>query len=260
MPCIVGVFGLVVLIAIVFAWVKVRRYPERYGPRAPNHAIGIPRQTRAAGLARAMLDTIPIIRFSERDAPANVELGPVKTNTAATSSDGQSQYTAESAEQAAQDNAISAAPQTVPIPNANAPGCAICTEDFETGQDIRILPCTHKYHPECVDPWLLNISGTCPICRVDLRPDEEDETPLEPLEPSTTPVPNRRSLITASVEDRLQFLRRHRQADGTTTRTEDDGQEGGSRDHPRLAALSRLVHRGRDRDSDVAPSHSQLEE
>jgi hypothetical protein len=26
-----------------------------------------------------------------------------------------------------------------------------------------VLPCQHKYHPNCIDPWLLNVSGTCPL-------------------------------------------------------------------------------------------------
>jgi hypothetical protein len=42
-------------------------------------------------------------------------------------------------------------------------GCSICTEDFTTGEDVRVLPCQHKYHPNCIDPWLLNVSGTCPL-------------------------------------------------------------------------------------------------
>jgi hypothetical protein len=42
-------------------------------------------------------------------------------------------------------------------------GCSICTEDFKTGEDVRVLPCHHKYHPACIDPWLLNVSGTCPL-------------------------------------------------------------------------------------------------
>merc|ERR1711939_833497 len=45
-----------------------------------------------------------------------------------------------------------------------APGCSICTEDFERGQDVRVLPCQHSFHPACIDPWLLNVSGTCPLC------------------------------------------------------------------------------------------------
>jgi hypothetical protein len=47
-------------------------------------------------------------------------------------------------------------------------GCSICTEDFTTGEDVRVLPCHHKYHPACIDPWLLNVSGTCPLWYVSL--------------------------------------------------------------------------------------------
>jgi len=45
--------------------------------------------------------------------------------------------------------------------------CPICIVDFEEGDDIRILPCEgkHRFHPECVDQWLLELSSSCPICR-----------------------------------------------------------------------------------------------
>jgi len=64
--------------------------------------------------------------------------------------------------------------------------CSICTEDFTKGEDVRVLPCNHKFHPACVDPWLLNVSGTCPLCRVNLNPAPEQlaasegETELPP--------------------------------------------------------------------------------
>jgi hypothetical protein len=41
--------------------------------------------------------------------------------------------------------------------------CPICTDDFVKGQDLRVLPCNHQFHPECIDPWLVNVSGTCPL-------------------------------------------------------------------------------------------------
>lgn len=44
----------------------------------------------------------------------------------------------------------------------------MCTEDFVRGDNARVLPCDHKFHPDCIDPWLLNVSSTCPMCRVDL--------------------------------------------------------------------------------------------
>jgi hypothetical protein len=45
--------------------------------------------------------------------------------------------------------------------------CPICIVDFEVGDDLRVLPCEgkHRFHKECVDPWLLDLSGSCPLCR-----------------------------------------------------------------------------------------------
>jgi len=45
--------------------------------------------------------------------------------------------------------------------------CPICIVDFEGGDDVRVLPCEgkHVFHQACVDPWLLELSSSCPICR-----------------------------------------------------------------------------------------------
>ncbi|KAF9518619.1 hypothetical protein BS47DRAFT_1289334 [Hydnum rufescens UP504] len=45
--------------------------------------------------------------------------------------------------------------------------CPICIIDFENGDDLRVLPCEgkHRFHQDCVDPWLLQLSTSCPICR-----------------------------------------------------------------------------------------------
>jgi len=47
--------------------------------------------------------------------------------------------------------------------------CPICIMDFEEGDDLRLLPCEgkHRFHQTCVDPWLLELSSSCPICRED---------------------------------------------------------------------------------------------
>lgn len=52
----------------------------------------------------------------------------------------------------------------------NSITCPICVYDFVEGDDIRVLPCDarHRFHKECVDPWLLNESRFCPLCRWDL--------------------------------------------------------------------------------------------
>ncbi|CAL1414846.1 unnamed protein product [Linum trigynum] len=52
--------------------------------------------------------------------------------------------------------------------------CYICLSDYEEGDKIRVLPCHHEYHMSCVDKWLKEIHGVCPLCRGDVRQGEND--------------------------------------------------------------------------------------
>ena len=46
------------------------------------------------------------------------------------------------------------------------PTCSICLDDFEDGQTIvRELPCSHIFHPECIDGFLRENSSLCPMCK-----------------------------------------------------------------------------------------------
>lgn len=47
--------------------------------------------------------------------------------------------------------------------------CYICLAEYEEGDKIRVLPCHHEYHLSCVDKWLKEIHGVCPLCRGDVR-------------------------------------------------------------------------------------------
>ncbi|KAJ9131200.1 hypothetical protein P3X46_035285 [Hevea brasiliensis] len=47
--------------------------------------------------------------------------------------------------------------------------CYICLAEYEEGDKIRVLPCHHEYHMLCVDKWLKEIHGVCPLCRGDVR-------------------------------------------------------------------------------------------
>lgn len=58
--------------------------------------------------------------------------------------------------------------------------CPICFENFEDDQILRILPCKHRFHAKCVDPWLLNSSSHCPLCRVDLSLRQHEVVPEQP--------------------------------------------------------------------------------
>ncbi|XP_059461419.1 RING-H2 finger protein ATL13 [Corylus avellana] len=49
--------------------------------------------------------------------------------------------------------------------------CAVCLCEFEPEDKLRLLPkCSHAFHMECIDTWLLSHS-TCPLCRASLLPD-----------------------------------------------------------------------------------------
>lgn len=42
--------------------------------------------------------------------------------------------------------------------------CAICMDHFLPGELIRTLPCCHRFHACCVDPWLTS-RWQCPLCK-----------------------------------------------------------------------------------------------
>ncbi|XP_022520436.2 RING finger protein 215 [Astyanax mexicanus] len=42
--------------------------------------------------------------------------------------------------------------------------CAVCLEQYLNNQCLRVLPCLHEFHRDCVDPWLL-LQQTCPLCK-----------------------------------------------------------------------------------------------
>lgn len=51
--------------------------------------------------------------------------------------------------------------------------CVICQCDFEKRDLVRMLPCAHHFHLKCIDKWLRG-NRTCPICRQNASPDEDD--------------------------------------------------------------------------------------
>ena len=49
-------------------------------------------------------------------------------------------------------------------PCTNNEPCPICLTTISPQQMIRLLPCSHYYHPSCIGNWL-SIQNTCPSCR-----------------------------------------------------------------------------------------------
>lgn len=155
---------------------------------------GDPGQSRARGLGRAILDTFPVVKFGTGEVIENkdVEAVPVQATTTEAPNTLKSnpvelaEIRRSSGEQeggtVSQEDAAA-----VPRPKVSAEGarqtpsnneavmpeaighetCPICIFDFEEGDDLRVLPCEgkHRFHQTCVDPWLLELSGSCPLCR-----------------------------------------------------------------------------------------------
>ncbi|KAK3952930.1 hypothetical protein QBC32DRAFT_258920 [Pseudoneurospora amorphoporcata] len=318
---ITGVITLLFLVIIATGAIRAHRYPERYGPRTGYG--GRPSQSRAKGLARAVLETLPIVKFGENspakpDPDLELEQQPSRPSQdpapgarlsaiqkeLRSSNESQGPVTVSSVDTSEQASSATVHGAQTGMTNTAGNlentssddinlGCSICTEDFTVGEDVRVLPCNHKYHPACVDPWLVNVSGTCPLCRLDLRPHSSIESTTGPDENisgssptaggntqqpgtsgidmrSSTPRERRRSsrildlhrLRAASIEERIEILRRHRAQQqhrrsitGSSLTGDPDNGEFTDHTHRRLLAER---FRGRWRRS-RPPSHSHSE-
>ncbi|KAL4943195.1 hypothetical protein BDV06DRAFT_234907 [Aspergillus oleicola] len=218
---ITGIITALFLSIIITGAVRAHRHPERYGPR---QRPGRPRQSRARGIARAMLETIPIVKFGDANDGTNkldadkgdveMSLEPEGNNSNPELREGQTGNrqlmaggtTSPAPEQNGKETETRNANAATPAAESNTNNergtgtnesetpteqpnfsCPICTDDFVKGQDLRVLPCNHQFHPECIDPWLVNVSGTCPLCRIDLNPSnpENDTENTDPNAPES---------------------------------------------------------------------------
>lgn len=177
------IVGLVVII-ILFMWVKYRLLPNTAIARTIE-LPSFPEEQRRKGLERYMLESMPVVTYRESLELDEID-GILKIHKSASHPDipqgGISAKTGPEVpviaktemgkeETTVQTSIISdggiEVPREADAPRGIGPPaprqCSVCTEDFVENEKVRILPCRHIYHKRCIDPWLLNFAGTCPL-------------------------------------------------------------------------------------------------
>ncbi|KAF8608935.1 hypothetical protein BDV93DRAFT_466029 [Ceratobasidium sp. AG-I] len=237
---ITGCVSVLFCVVILSGAIRAIRHPERYGPRSgdPNiHGPGGAPQSRAGGLTRAILDTFPVVKFgrppadrghySEQEAKDFETKSLEMTRTSGASELERGAGATVRLVDAPDGTGVvgGAVRRPQPVASGSAPPsptrdevtraaigvetCPICIVDFEDGDDLRVLPCEgrHRFHRDCVDQWLLELSSSCPLCR-------EDFGALEAMaagnSPDAPPVEHPHTNNANRFSKYLRFAQRHR--------------------------------------------------
>ncbi|KAL4978524.1 hypothetical protein BDW66DRAFT_164648 [Aspergillus desertorum] len=104
--------------------------------------------------------------------------------------------------------------------------CSICMDTVKVGDEVTVLPCTHWFHPQCIELWL-NQHNSCPHCRrgVDLATAADANTNANAT--STTP----------SGTEGTDGQARHSDLSSSSIQPSNASvEEGGSRSRPRTTS------------------------
>ena len=141
------------------------------GNAQPIHGYGTGQGTGGAGgLSAQELEAMPVKQFHE---VASQGVGYQTTSQSETSS---SNHTANQLSSSSHQTTNQVSSSSSPMTHASIncadgdefgdgqlPSCRICFEEFEATSDVRLLPCKHIFHDDCVDAWF-RIRTTCPLC------------------------------------------------------------------------------------------------
>ncbi|KAL5567658.1 hypothetical protein UlMin_024233 [Ulmus minor] len=54
--------------------------------------------------------------------------------------------------------------------------CIVCMNQIEARHEVRVLSnCCHLFHGDCLDAWIDQGHGICPLCRSKLLPSRQEE-------------------------------------------------------------------------------------
>ncbi|WWC63254.1 uncharacterized protein I303_105854 [Kwoniella dejecticola CBS 10117] len=303
---ITGVVSFMFIFMLIMGARRAMLHPERYGRRENDDEYGP--QSAARGLAQAVLDTFPIIKYNRNDQYAGAgaaagspkrlssenNLHSISLNRLSGTEDAERRRTngyyegdnyAESSNSGGKSgvgtNVTEVEKRMSSIASGSGhhtpdeshivgrerdqePGdkegqqCPICLVDFEPGDDLRVLPCEreHAYHQSCIDPWLLEVSSSCPLCRKDFNApstsvlsnsQNSNESQSPSPQSSTYPVDQQTQAQAQAAQQPptqhgfaryLAFMRRERR------------EHGASRSSNRRSRADSGVGRGRSREAD----------
>jgi hypothetical protein len=103
--------------------------------------------------------------------------------------------------------------------------CSICLADYVDGEQLKVLPCKHAFHVQCIGPWL-DRSDECAVCRASVN----DALEIEPACCAWCCEP------TVSLAQRGAAIARARQ------RQQDEEQQRGRAEAQRARAQVQRVH------------------
>jgi len=105
---------------------------------------------------------ICLLDFQE---PNRVDLGPLGSETTKSEAENQAPNMPGALQEGEGDITEQAA-----APASPSSDLALRLQDAGQGsQPLRLLKCGHVFHKTCVDPWLLDVSGRCPVCQRPVR-------------------------------------------------------------------------------------------
>uniref|UniRef100_A0A060T6A3 ARAD1B14454p n=1 Tax=Blastobotrys adeninivorans TaxID=409370 RepID=A0A060T6A3_BLAAD len=207
---VAGIIATAFLFIIISGAIRVHKHPERYGLSTDENEEEP--SSKAKGLARAVLDSIPLVRFQIRphddaggatgttkdpesnigskdgqESQADYLTNYHKSNTIPKDGGIEDQESIALQELDCKEDGEVTVEQQEPLGEVvgevvgeDDAQCPICFEKFENGEILRDLPCKHKFHALCVDPWLLESSSHCPLCRVDLSLERNEDISDDP--------------------------------------------------------------------------------
>lgn len=136
--------------------------------------------TRRLRAASAMeLSRLPVFRYSPPDAgrdkptkPPSLPHGVPSTNGAGGGAVAGGGGPKSSPSSSSSPSASSKSKSQAKGEDESKGKCMVCLEHFETGEQLKMLPCLHYFHEDCADKWLVE-KAVCPVCMNSIRGEEE---------------------------------------------------------------------------------------